>query len=118
RAPRRARRARRPPPRDRLPPPPGGRFRSAVRPISAAVRARMGATWRPGCPGGPQGLPYVTVSFRVVLGRAPPAGAFGPCCGGRVGRRAFGGPGDASGGPPGRGVAVSSRLYRARYPIE
>ena len=56
----------------RLPPPAGGRFRSAVRPISAAVRARMGATWRPGCPVGLQDLRYVTVSFRgSTAGRTP-----------------------------------------------
>ena len=36
---------------DRLPPPPGGRFRSAIRPISAAVRERMGR------PGGPAARP-------------------------------------------------------------
>lgn len=85
---------------DRLPPPAGGRFRSAVRPISAAVRARMGATWRPGCPVGLQDLRYVTVSFRGFDGRAH-AGEL------VVHERAA----------P-QVVSVFARLYRARYPIE
>src|SRR4029450_10501586 len=58
-APPAALRDRRLPTRDRLPPPPGGRFRSWVRPGSAAVRARMGGTRKPGCPvplGGPRYL--------------------------------------------------------------
>ena len=45
-------RARRLPTVDRLPPPPGGRFRSSVARISPAVRARIRATWKPGCPVG------------------------------------------------------------------
>jgi D-alanyl-D-alanine carboxypeptidase len=55
---------------DRLPPPPGGRFQATVRPIGPAVRARMGATWRPGCPVPLADLRYVTVSFQGFDGRS------------------------------------------------
>jgi D-alanyl-D-alanine carboxypeptidase len=62
-------RARRLPTVDRLPPP-GGRFRSSVRPIDPAVRARMGTTWKPGCPVALADLRHVTVGFRGFDGRA------------------------------------------------
>ena len=85
---------------DRLPPPPGGRFRSAVRPIGPAVRSRMGATWEPGCPVALADLRYVTVSFRGFDGR-PHTGEL------VVNRRVAAGV-----------VSVFARLYRARFPIE
>jgi D-alanyl-D-alanine carboxypeptidase len=93
-------RVRRLPTLDRLPPPPGGRFRSSVRPISPAVRARMGPTWRPGCPVGLADLRYVTVSFRGFDGRAHTGELV-------VHERVAAGV-----------VAVFARLYRARFPIE
>jgi hypothetical protein len=93
-------RERRLPTVDRLAPPPGGRFRSAVRPISPAVRARMGATWRPGCPVGLADLRYVTVSFRGFDGRAHTGELV-------VHERAAVAV-----------VSVFARLYRARFPIE
>jgi D-alanyl-D-alanine carboxypeptidase len=85
---------------DRLPPPPGGRFRSAVRPIGPAARARMGATWKPGCPVGLDDLRYVTVSFRGFDGRAHTGELV-------VHRRVAA-----------QVVEVFARLYRARFPIE
>ena len=93
-------RDRRLPTLDRLPPPPGGRFRSSVRPIGAAVRARMGTTWKPGCPVGLADLRYVTVSFRGFDGRAH--------TGELVVHRRVAAP----------VVSVFARLYRARFPIE
>ena len=93
-------RNRRLPPVDRLPPPPGGRFRSAVRPIGPAARARMGATWKPGCPVGLDDLRYVTVSFRGFDGRAHTGELV-------VHRRVAA-----------QVVEVFARLYRARFPIE
>ena len=93
-------RTRRLPTVDRLPPPPGGRFRSAIRPIGPAVRARMGATWKPGCPVGLADLRHVTVSFRGFDGR-PHTGEL------VVHRRVAA---DV--------VSVFARLYRARFPIE
>jgi hypothetical protein len=93
-------RDRRLPTLDRLPPPPGGRFRSSVRPISAAVRARMGTTWKPGCPVGLADLRYVTVSFRGFDGRAHTGELV-------VHRRVAAGV-----------VSVFARLWRARFPIE
>jgi hypothetical protein len=85
---------------DRLPPPPGGRFRSAVRPIGAQVRARMGATWKPGCPVGLADLRYVTVSFRGFDGKAHTGELV-------VHERVAD-----------QVVSVFARLYRARFPIE
>ena len=85
---------------DRLPPPPGGWFRSAVRPISPAVRSRMGATWKPGCPAGLDDLRYVTVSFRGFDGKAHTGELV-------VHERVAG-----------QVVSVFARLYRARFPIE
>jgi hypothetical protein len=85
---------------DLLPPPVGGRFRSAVRPIDPAVRARMGATWRPGCPVPLADLRYLTVSFRGFDGR-PHTGEL------VVHRRVAG-----------QVVSVFARLYRAAFPIE
>jgi hypothetical protein len=85
---------------DRLPPPPGGRFRSTIRPIGPAVRARMGATWKPGCPVGLADLRYVTVSFRGFDG-LPHTGEL------VVHERVAAGV-----------VSVFARLYRARFPIE
>jgi hypothetical protein len=93
-------RTRRLPTLDRLPPPPGGRFRSSVRPISPAVRARMGTTWKPGCPVGLTELRYLTVSFRGFDGR-PHTGEL------VVHQRVATGV-----------VSVFARLYRARFPIE
>jgi D-alanyl-D-alanine carboxypeptidase len=85
---------------DRLAPPPGGRFHSAIRPIGPAIRARMGATWRPGCPVGLDELRYVTVSFRGFDGR-PHTGEL--VVHERVAAQV---------------VSVFARLYRARFPIE
>jgi hypothetical protein len=93
-------RRRRLPTVDRLPPPPGGRFRSAVRPVGPQIRARMGATWRPGCPVRLADLRYVTVSFRGFDGR-PHTGEL------VVHRRAAE-----------QIASVFARLYRARFPIE
>ena len=93
-------RDRRLPTLDRLPAPPGGRFRSSVRPIGPAVRARMGTTWKPGCPVGLADLRYVTVSFRGFDGRAHTGELV-------VHRRVAAGV-----------VSVFARLYRARFPIE
>jgi hypothetical protein len=85
---------------DLLPPPPGGRFRSTVRPIDAAVRARMGATWSPTCPVPLADLRYLTVSFRGFDGR-PHTGEL------IVNRRVAG-----------QVVSVFARLYQAGFPIE
>jgi hypothetical protein len=93
-------RVRRLPSLDRLPPPPGGRFRSTVARIGPAVRARMGTTWRPGCPVGLADLRHVTVSFRGFDGR-PHTGEL------VVHERVAAGV-----------VATFARLYRARFPIE
>jgi hypothetical protein len=93
-------RDRRLPTRDRLPPPPGGVFRSSIQPISPAVRARMGTTWKPGCPVGLTDLRYVRVSFRGFDGRAHTGELV-------VHRRVAA---DV--------VSVFARLYRARFPIE
>ena len=93
-------RDRRLPTLDRLPPPPGGRFRSSIRPISPAIRARMGTTWKPGCPVGLADLRDVTVSFRGFDGRAHTGELV-------VHRRVAAGV-----------VSVFARLYRARFPIE
>jgi hypothetical protein len=93
-------RDRRLPTTDRLPPPPGGRFRSTIRPIGPAARARMGDTWKPGCPVGLADLRYVTVSFRGFDGRAHTGELV-------VHERVAAGV-----------VSVFARLYRARFPIE
>jgi len=93
-------RDRRLPTLDRLPPPPGGRFRSSIRPVSPAVRARMGTTWKPGCPVGLADLRDVTVSFRGFDGKAHTGELV-------VHRRVAAGV-----------VSVFARLYRARFPIE
>jgi D-alanyl-D-alanine carboxypeptidase len=93
-------RRRRLPTVDRLPPPAGGRFRSAVRPIGPAIRARMGATWSPTCPVRLTDLRYVTVSFRGFDGR-PHTGEL------VVHRRVAD-----------QVVSVFARLYRAAFPIE
>jgi len=93
-------RDRRLPTTDRLPPPPGGRFRSTVRPIGPAVRARMGDTWKPGCPVDLADLRYVTVSFRGFDGRTHTGELV-------VHERVAAGM-----------VSVLARLYRARFPIE
>jgi D-alanyl-D-alanine carboxypeptidase len=85
---------------DRLPAPPGGRFRSTVTRIGPSVRARMGATWQPGCPVALADLRYVTVSFRGFDGRAHTGELV-------VNRRVAT-----------RVVAVFARLYAARFPIE
>ena len=85
---------------DRLPPPPGGRFRSTIAPIGPAVRARMGATWKPGCPVTLADLRDVTVSFRGFDGRAHSGELV-------VNRRVAAAV-----------VSVFARLYAARFPIE
>jgi hypothetical protein len=85
---------------DLLPPPPGGRFRSAVRPIDPAVRARMGASWSPACPVRLADLRYLTVSFRGFDGRAHTGELV-------VNRRVAD-----------QVVSVFARLYRAAFPIE
>jgi hypothetical protein len=85
---------------DRLPPPPGGRFQATVRPIGPAVRARMGATWRPGCPVPLADLRYVTVSFHGFDGR-PHTGEL------VVHRRVAD-----------QFVSVFARLHQASFPIE
>jgi hypothetical protein len=85
---------------DRLPPPAGGRFRSTIGPIGPAVRARMGETWKPGCPVGLADLRYVTVSFRGFDGR-PHTGEL--VVHERVARQV---------------VSVFARLYRAGFPLE
>jgi hypothetical protein len=93
-------RDRRLPTLDRLPPPPGGRFQSSIRPISPAIRARMGTTYQRGCPVGLTDLRYVRVSFRGFDGRAHTGELV-------VHRRVAA---DV--------VSVFARLYRARFPIE
>jgi hypothetical protein len=93
-------RRRRLPTVDRLPPPAGGRFRSTVRPIDPAIRARMGTTWSPACPVRLADLRYVTVSFRGFDGR-PHTGEL------VVHRRAAD-----------QIVSVFARLYGAGFPIE
>jgi hypothetical protein len=85
---------------DRLPPPRGGRFRSAVRPVTPAIRRRMGATWSPACPVRLDELRYLTVSFRGFDGRAHTGELV-------VHRRVAG-----------AAVSVFARLYRARFPLE
>jgi D-alanyl-D-alanine carboxypeptidase-like protein len=85
---------------DRLPPPPGGRFRSTIAPIGPAVRVRMGATWKPGCPVALADLRDVTVSFRGFDGRAHTGELV-------VNRRVAAAV-----------VSVFARLYAARFPIE
>jgi hypothetical protein len=93
-------RDRRLPTRDRLAPPPGGRFRSSVGPVGAAVRARMGAAWKPGCPVGLADLRYVTVSYHGFDGQAHTGELV-------VNRRVAAAV-----------VSVFARLYAARFPIE
>jgi hypothetical protein len=93
-------RRRRLPTVDHLPPPRGGRFRSTVGPIGPAIRARMGETWRAGCPVGLADLRYVTVSFRGFDGRAHTGELV-------VHERVAGSV-----------VSVFARLYRSRFPIE
>jgi hypothetical protein len=93
-------RRRRLPTVDRLPPPRGGRFQSAVRPITPAIRGRMGETWSPACPVRLGELRYVTVSFRGFDGRAHTGELV-------VHRRVAGGI-----------VSVFARLHRARFPVE
>jgi hypothetical protein len=85
---------------DRLAPPTGDRFKATVRPIGPAVRARMGATWRPGCPVPLADLRYVTVSFQGFDGR-PHTGEL------VVHRRVAD-----------QLVSVFARLHQARFPIE
>jgi hypothetical protein len=85
---------------DRLPPPPGDRFQAAVRPIGPAVRARMGATWGPGCPVPLADLRYVTVGFWGFDGR-PHTGEL--VVHQRVADQL---------------VSVFAQLHQARFPIE
>lgn len=55
---------------DHLPPPPDGLFRSSIEPLSDDVRARMGGTYRDGCPVAVEDLRYVQVVFRGFDGAA------------------------------------------------
>ena len=49
---------------DRLPPPPvGAPYASTSAPIDAALAARIGTTWQPGCPVPLAALRYLTLSF-------------------------------------------------------
>ena len=49
---------------DRLPPPPADApYRSSAEPIDAALAARMGDTWQPGCPVALSDLRHLTLSF-------------------------------------------------------
>ncbi len=49
---------------DRLPPPAAGApYASAASPIDAALAARLGTTWQPGCPVALADLRYLTLSF-------------------------------------------------------
>lgn len=57
------------PTEDLLPPPVDGQFHASTTPITGALRQRMGATWRPGCPVPLTTLRYVTVVFRGFDGR-------------------------------------------------
>jgi hypothetical protein len=93
-------RGRRLPTVDLLPPPADGRFRSTARPIDAAIRSRMGATWSPACPVPLTDLRYLTVSFRGFDGR-PHTGEL------VVNRRVAA-----------QVVSVFARLYQAGFPIE
>lgn len=93
-------RVRRFPTTDLLPPPAGGRFRGTVAPITPAIRARMGATWMPGCPVPLADLRYLTVSFRGFDGRAHTGEIVVAA---RVARDV---------------VSVFRSLYAAGYPIE
>jgi hypothetical protein len=96
----RALRDRRLPTVDRLRPPSDGRFHSTVRALDPALRARMGETWRPGCPVGLADLRYVTVTFQGFDGR-PHTGEL--VVNERVADEV---------------VGVFARLYRAGFPIE
>jgi len=55
---------------DVLPPPTDGGFHSSVDRIDAAIRARMGTTFEPGCPVPIEDLRYVRVTFRGFDGQA------------------------------------------------
>ncbi|MGB8652777.1 MAG: M15 family metallopeptidase, partial [Mycobacteriales bacterium] len=63
-------RDRRLPTRDLLPPPADGRFHTTTGPITAALRRRMGDTYRSGCPVPLSRLRYLTLTFRGFDGRA------------------------------------------------
>ena len=56
--------------RDTLPAPTDGRFHSWIGPITAALRERMGDTYRAGCPVPLSRLTYLQVSFRGFDHRA------------------------------------------------
>ena len=55
---------------DVLPPPVDGRFAATSSPVTPEVLARMGGTYREGCPVGPEGLRLLTVVFRGFDGAA------------------------------------------------
>ncbi|WP_202033147.1 M15 family metallopeptidase [Nocardioides sp. WS12] len=63
-------RVRRFPTTDLLPAPTDDVFHSAIGPITAAIRTRMGATWSEACPVGLEGLRYLNVTFRGFDGKA------------------------------------------------
>lgn len=56
--------------RDVLPAPTDGAFHWSATPVSAAVRARMGETYKTGCPVALADLRYLTLVFRGFDGRA------------------------------------------------
>jgi hypothetical protein len=85
---------------DVLPPPASGGFESSIAPIDDAIRARMGGTWRDGCPVGLEQLRYVTVTF---------VGFDGAAHRGELVVHA-----DHAQGI----VSVFERLFAARFPIE
>ncbi len=55
---------------DELAPPAGGRWASSIRTVDKALRARMGTTWKRGCPVALDDLRYLTVAFRGFDGAA------------------------------------------------
>jgi hypothetical protein len=63
-------RDRRLPTKDLLPPPADGAFHATTGPITPALRARMGDTYRAGCPVGLAQLRYLTLTFRGFDGKA------------------------------------------------
>ncbi len=88
------------PTKDVLAPPRDGRFRGTVGPLTSALRARMGETYRTGCPVRPDQLRYLTMSFRGFDGR-PHTGEIVVAA--RVAQQV---------------VGIFRTLYAQRFPIE